>query len=268
MVETFYEVEDRHSLLTNVRAALKPSGRLGIVEYRTDGGGPGPPLEQRLPPTQVIRSAETAGFRFVRQEQFLPVSVPADLHALTVRSHAGAHSPPRVRWAHVNMTRWRIVAVVCLLLAAGGMAAVMLRTSPPPQPQRTEPASRPGDQAIRDRIYAELQPVRLTGCTLKRIGEAHDGGYVMCANLLDAEAGYSYGISNYDGWGCGISTGLGVPVHQYDCFDQRAPRCDGGQTQFHAECIAASSSVDAKAGDSIRLPARSPATAMRRDGWS
>jgi SAM-dependent methyltransferase len=72
MVETFYEVEDRHSLLTNVRAALKPSGRLGIVEYRTDGGGPGPPREQRLPPAQVIRSAETAGFRFVRQEQFLP----------------------------------------------------------------------------------------------------------------------------------------------------------------------------------------------------
>ena len=72
MVETFYEVEDRHSLLTNVRAALKPAGRLGIVEYRTDGGGPGPPPEQRLPPTQVIRSVETAGFRFVRQEQFLP----------------------------------------------------------------------------------------------------------------------------------------------------------------------------------------------------
>ncbi len=72
MVETFYEVEDRHSLLTNVRDALKPGGRLGIVEYRTDGGGPGPPLEQRLPPAQVIRAVETAGFRFLRQEQFLP----------------------------------------------------------------------------------------------------------------------------------------------------------------------------------------------------
>jgi SAM-dependent methyltransferase len=72
MVETFFEVEDRHSLLTNVRAALKPGGRLGIVEYRTDGGGPGPPLDQRLPPTQVIRAAEAAGFRLLRQENFLP----------------------------------------------------------------------------------------------------------------------------------------------------------------------------------------------------
>lgn len=72
MVETFYEVEDRLSLLTNVRAALKPGGRLGIVEYKADGGGPGPPIEQRPPSTQVIRAVEAAGFRLLRQEQFLP----------------------------------------------------------------------------------------------------------------------------------------------------------------------------------------------------
>jgi ubiquinone/menaquinone biosynthesis C-methylase UbiE len=72
MVETFYEVEDRLSLLTNVRSALKPGGRLGIVEYRADGGGPGPPVEQRPPSSQVIRAVEAAGFRLLRQEQFLP----------------------------------------------------------------------------------------------------------------------------------------------------------------------------------------------------
>lgn len=72
MVDTFHEVTDRQSLLTNVRAALKPGGRLGIVEYRTDGGGPGPSREERMPSQQVIRAAEAAGFRLVRQEQFLP----------------------------------------------------------------------------------------------------------------------------------------------------------------------------------------------------
>ncbi|WP_396623587.1 class I SAM-dependent methyltransferase [Luteitalea sp.] len=71
MVDTFHEVEDTRSLLTNVRAALKPGGRLGIVEYRTEGGGPGPSREERIPPAQVIRAAEAAGFRLVRQEQFL-----------------------------------------------------------------------------------------------------------------------------------------------------------------------------------------------------
>jgi SAM-dependent methyltransferase len=72
MVETLYEVEDRQSLLTNVLSALKPGGRLGIVEYRPDGGGPGPGRDQRLPSQQVIRAAEAAGLRFVREEQFLP----------------------------------------------------------------------------------------------------------------------------------------------------------------------------------------------------
>lgn len=72
MVDTFHEVTDRQSLLTNVRAALKPGGRLGIVEYRTNGGGPGPSREERLPPHQVISAAEAAGFRLVRDEQFLP----------------------------------------------------------------------------------------------------------------------------------------------------------------------------------------------------
>ena len=135
------------------------------------------------------------------------------------------------------MTRWRIAAVVCLLLGAGGMTAVLLRNTPPqPQPHA---ATRRAVQSRTIRRFAIGSTRSCNRCDSpaarsKRIGEAHDGGYVMCANLLDAEAGYSYGISNYDGWGCGVSTGLGVPVHQYDCFDQRAPRCDGGQTQFHA----------------------------------
>ena len=72
MVETLYEVEDRQSLLTNVLTALKPGGRLGIVEYRPDGGGPGPARDQRLPSEQVVRAAKAAGLRFVREEQFLP----------------------------------------------------------------------------------------------------------------------------------------------------------------------------------------------------
>ena len=72
MVETLYEVENRQQLLTNIREALKPGGRLGIVEYRTDGGGPGPAPEMRLSEQQVVSTAEAAGFRLHRQEQFLP----------------------------------------------------------------------------------------------------------------------------------------------------------------------------------------------------
>ena len=72
MVDTLYEVENRQQLLTNVRDALKVGGRLGVVEYRSDGGGPGPAPEERMPSQQVVRAAEAAGFRLLRHEQFLP----------------------------------------------------------------------------------------------------------------------------------------------------------------------------------------------------
>lgn len=94
-------------------------------------------------------------------------------------------------------------------------------------------------------LFAELQPVRLSNCELARFGERNDGGYLLCANLLqDAAAAYSYGISGYDQWGCDTSTKLGVRVHQYDCFDLERPSCAAGDTVFHEECIAAQTFVD------------------------
>lgn len=90
---------------------------------------------------------------------------------------------------------------------------------------------------MRQQLWAALQPVTLANCDLQRFGEAHDGGYLVCANLLPGvAAGYSYGISGYDGWGCQVATTLRVPVHQFDCFDTRQPACAAG-TVFHAECV-------------------------------
>jgi hypothetical protein len=94
------------------------------------------------------------------------------------------------------------------------------------------------EEQIRVALLDALQPVKLSNCQLERFGEAHDGGYLMCANLLgSAGAGYSYGISNYDQWGCDVSRKLNVRVHQYDCFDTRQPSCPGGDTMFHPECV-------------------------------
>jgi hypothetical protein len=91
---------------------------------------------------------------------------------------------------------------------------------------------------IRQSLFALLKPVALSNCRLERFGEPHDGGYLVCANLLDAvEAGYSYGISGYDQFGCDLSRRLNVRVHEYDCFDTRQPACPGGDLLFHAECV-------------------------------
>jgi hypothetical protein len=105
---------------------------------------------------------------------------------------------------------------------------------------------------VRRFLLKELQPVTLSTCRLERFGEPHDGGYLVCANLLgDVTAGYSYGISGYDGWGCQVSTTLRVPVHQYDCFDARVPACDG-QTVFHNECIGAeAATIENRAYDTL-----------------
>ena len=45
---------------------------------------------------------------------------------------------------------------------------------------------------LREAILAELQPVALKNCTLKRFGSANDGGYLMCENLIGPiDAAYS-----------------------------------------------------------------------------
>ena len=98
---------------------------------------------------------------------------------------------------------------------------------------------RQSDPQHRQTLFDLLQPVVLSNCEFVRLGEKNDGGYLMCGNLLDGvQAGYSYGIANYDQWGCDIATRLGVVLHQYDCFDTRQPACSTGKTIFHAECVA------------------------------
>lgn len=110
--------------------------------------------------------------------------------------------------------------------------------TPPPAPVSRE-------EQIRLAIFDAIQPITLANCRLQRFGEEHDGGYLLCANLLDAvESGYSYGISGYDQWGCDVATRLDVRVHQYDCFDRRQPVCSTGRTVFHAECIDSSPRVE------------------------
>lgn len=102
-----------------------------------------------------------------------------------------------------------------------------------------------GTPASRVELFSLLQPVALSNCQLERFGESHDGGYLMCGNLLnEVQAGYSYGIAGYDQWGCEISTKRKVTVHEYDCFDTRHPACTTGQTNFHAECVAGTSRTE------------------------
>jgi hypothetical protein len=91
---------------------------------------------------------------------------------------------------------------------------------------------------VREALFEEIQPVALSNCTLKRYGSAHDGGYLMCENLnQNVRSAYSYGINREDNWGCDVARELMVPVHQYDCFTEHRPVCQGGQFIYHNECV-------------------------------
>jgi predicted methyltransferase len=72
IVDVYHEVTQPVEFLRNVKDSLTPQGRLGIVEFKRDGGGPGGPMEERLDEADVVKFAEAAGFRLLSRETFLP----------------------------------------------------------------------------------------------------------------------------------------------------------------------------------------------------
>ena len=71
IVEAYHEMDQPVVLLKNVARYLKRGGRIGIVEFTREGGGPGPEMENRVDPERVIRDAEAAGLVLESREHFL-----------------------------------------------------------------------------------------------------------------------------------------------------------------------------------------------------
>jgi ubiquinone/menaquinone biosynthesis C-methylase UbiE len=71
VVDAYHEIEDRVAMLSSLARALKPQGRIGVVDFKLDGTGPGPSAEERVSPDVVVKDAEKAGLRLIRQEPFL-----------------------------------------------------------------------------------------------------------------------------------------------------------------------------------------------------
>ena len=71
IVDAYHEIERPVTLLRNVRASLKPTGVLGIVNFKKDGGGPGPEMDIRVDAEKVIADAAAAGLELRKRETFL-----------------------------------------------------------------------------------------------------------------------------------------------------------------------------------------------------
>ena len=141
----------------------------------------------------------------------------------------------------VRFTRERInVMRLCWWIAI--LSLTLLRATALEQTVAQRPDATPADpaarRAVRQALMNELKTVTLANCSFQRFGSRNDGGYVMCANLIDgAQSGYSYGIGGNDDWGCQISSAHKIPVHQYDCFNPPKETCASGRFVPHAECV-------------------------------
>ncbi len=71
IVDTYHEIERPVALLKNVRKALRPTGVVCIINFKKDGGGPGPSMDERVDPDRVIADARDAGFELRKRESFL-----------------------------------------------------------------------------------------------------------------------------------------------------------------------------------------------------
>ena len=72
IVDLYHEIVNPVVLLKNVARALKPTGRVGVVDFTRGDGGPGPAAEERVDPAVMLGDAQRAGLRFLKQESFLP----------------------------------------------------------------------------------------------------------------------------------------------------------------------------------------------------
>jgi predicted methyltransferase len=70
VVDVYDAVDEPVPLLRNLAAALKPGGRLGIVNYKPGNGGPGPGPDEgvRIDITTVEQDARAAGLRILARE--------------------------------------------------------------------------------------------------------------------------------------------------------------------------------------------------------
>ena len=71
IVDTYHEIERPVALLKNVATSLKPTGVVAIVNFKKEGGGPGPDMDDRVDPERVIADAAAAGLELRRRDDFL-----------------------------------------------------------------------------------------------------------------------------------------------------------------------------------------------------
>ena len=71
IVDTFHHIPARLDYFRNLRASLKPGGRLAIIDW-LPGGPMGPPAQFRFSPESIVEQLGKAGWKKIAAHTFLP----------------------------------------------------------------------------------------------------------------------------------------------------------------------------------------------------
>ena len=71
LVDVYHHIEDRERYFRRLKDALKPGGRVAIVDFTLESGI-GPPPRARLAPERVKRELAAAGYALAAEHDFLP----------------------------------------------------------------------------------------------------------------------------------------------------------------------------------------------------
>jgi predicted methyltransferase len=70
-VDVYHHVDDRERYFRSLQKALKPGGRLAVIDFRLDAPV-GPPKSARIAPDQVRAELQRAGYTLAQEHAFLP----------------------------------------------------------------------------------------------------------------------------------------------------------------------------------------------------
>lgn len=73
MVDVYHELLYPHEMLQNIHKALKPGGKLLLLEYRAEDPAVAIKELHKMRVTQVNKELKANGFKLLEQEEFMPI---------------------------------------------------------------------------------------------------------------------------------------------------------------------------------------------------
>jgi arsenite methyltransferase len=70
--DVVHHIENREAYLEKVKRALKPGGRVVVIDFHKKKLEIGPPPEMKIDRADMVREFEKAGFRLIEEQGFLP----------------------------------------------------------------------------------------------------------------------------------------------------------------------------------------------------